>query len=243
MRTIKLRKNPKISKIIASIILLIFFFTFGLITYYNKKLNPKIIQVAEMKLQKFTEYFLSQNVGYNMIKDVDIDNILIINENKEGEILYVDYNIKKSYEVLEIISKGLNDLISDLEHGYFTNIRDKNIIANNRGLILKLPLFISTNNALFANLGPSIYLNINFIGAILTNISSKITDYGLNNALVELYVTIKIDEKLISPVCEDTFKIEYDVLIASKVINGRVPLAYGGIIETKSNSLSIPMIN
>ena len=36
-------------------------------------------------------------------------------------------------------------------------------------------------------------------------------------------------------------KIDYDVLIASAVINGRVPEIYGGLIQSKSNSLSIPI--
>ena len=89
-----------------------------------------------------------------------------------------------------------------------------------------------------SNLGPSIYVPINFVGSVLTNIKTKITDYGINNALVEIYVTVVLDTNLISPVVEKSNKINYDVLVASTVVNGRVPEVYGGLIQSKSNSLT-----
>lgn len=76
------------------------------------------------------------------------------------------------------------------------------------------------------------------MGSVLTNIKTKITDYGINNALVEIYVTVVLDTNLISPVVEKSNKINYDVLVASTVVNGRVPEVYGGLIQSKSNSLT-----
>ena len=99
---------------------------------------------------------------------------------------------------------------------------------------------MSSNYALLSNLGPKIYVKVNFIGTMLTNIKSKITEYGINNALVELYVTIEVSQELISPVTDKEISLEYDVLIASQVINGSVPEFYGGIITEKSAALSIP---
>ena len=75
----------------------------------------------------------------------------------------------------------------------------------------------------------------------LTGVESKVSEFGINNALVELYVTIKITEELVAPVTKSTQVIEYDVLIASKVINGRVPSVYGGMIVEESGLLSIPI--
>ena len=85
------------------------------------------------------------------------------------------------------------------------------------------------------------YLKVNYIGELLTNIKTKITNYGLNNALVELYITIEITEELTSPVTYKKNKFNYDMLIASKIINGRVPYLYGECLESKSNILSIPL--
>lgn len=241
MMRMRIRKNYRISRIIILIIILIFFFTYTLYSIYNKKITPKIIDVAEMKLQKFTKSFLSNNIGYDILNDEIIKDILVINKNNDGEILYVDYNLDQAYLVLDIVTKKLDSLINDLENGQVENLDDANIENSKYGLIMKIPMFIASDYALMANMGPPIYLKINFTGSILTNIKSKITNYGMNNALVELYVTIKINEELMAPVVNKTLNIEYDVLIASQVINGRIPEYYGGLITGTSNILSIPI--
>ena len=241
MMRMRIRKNYRISRIIILIIILIFFFTYTLYSIYNKKITPKIIDVAEMKLQKFTESFLSNNIGYDILNDEIIKDILVINKNNNGEILYVDYNLDQAYLVLDIVTKKLDSLINDLKNGQVENLDDANIENSKYGLIMKIPMFIASDYALMANMGPTIYLKINFTGSILTNIKSKITNYGMNNALVELYVTIKINEELMAPVVNKTLNIEYDVLIASQVINGRIPEYYGGLITGTSNILSIPI--
>ena len=235
----KHRKKHKISNIVLLIVGLIFFFTYLLFNSYSKKLNDKIVDVSELELKKWTKKFLSQNIGYDLLNNKKIDNIINIHTNNDDEILYVDYNLDNSYDILEDITTEINNKIEDLENG--KEIIDRNLYSSKNGLYLKVPLFIASNNILLSNLGPKIILPINFIGSILTNIKTKITDYGINNALVEMYVTIEITEELITPVTKKEIVIDYDVLIASKVINGRVPEFYGGGIYTKSNFLSIPM--
>ena len=185
--------------------------------------------------------FLSNNISHDILDKDALENILIINKNNEDEILYVDFDLDKAYIVLESVSKELNDLISDLEEGKFKDIKDNNLKTSKNGLVLEYPLFMSSNYALLSNLGPKIYVKVNFIGTMLTNIKSKITEYGINNALVELYVTIEVSQELISPVTDKEISLEYDVLIASQVINGSVPEFYGGIITEKSAALSIPL--
>ena len=100
--------------------------------------------------------------------------------------------------------------------------------------VLSLPLFINSKNVFLTNLGPKIYVSFKPVGTVLTNVQSKITDYGLNNALVELYATLVVTENIIIPFNEKEISLEYNVLIASKVINGRVPTLYGNSIENKS---------
>lgn len=241
MKTFKRKRKIKLFKLLIIIVVLIVLLTYFFLHVYYKKVNPKIIEVAEIKLKKFTSSFLSNNIGYDILNNKNLENILVINKNKNGEILYVDYNLDKAYEALQVVTNVIEDNIRDLEVGKFENIRDENIISNNNGLILEVPLFIASDNALLSSFGPKIYMKVNFVGTILTNIKSKITDYGFNNALVELYVTIKITEELITPVTKNEIMIDYDVLVASKVINGRVPEFYGGIINEESSILDIPI--
>ncbi len=231
----KRRKRIKLSTKLYIIISLIIFFTLFLLNSYFKNLNPKIITVTKEKIRDVTTNYLSVNVAYDLFKDININDILIINTNDAGEILYVDYNIDKAYEVLELVTDEVISSIYKLEKGYIMpSYYDQNLISTPHGLMLRLPMLISSKNALLSNLGPQIYLKINLSSSILTNIKTKITNYGFNNALVELYVTLIIKEQILSPVIKDTVDINYNVLVAAKVINGRVPEFYGSEIIKES---------
>lgn len=240
MKRFKRRKNLKISKVIYIEVALIFFFTCFLFYTYNKVTSSKLINVANIKLNEFMESFLSNNINYDLFKDEVIRDLIVINKNDEGEILYVTYDMNQAYYALEVVTRELETAISTLESGD-GKVEAPNIIVGKKGIALKLPLLAGTSSMFIANLGPIVYIPINFVGSVLTNIKTKITEYGINNALVEIYVTTELKTNLIAPVGQSTNQINYDVLIASTVINGRVPKVYGGIIESKSSSLGIPI--
>ena len=126
-------------------------------------------------------------------------------------------------------------MVSDLEKGKFSDISDNNIKTSEHGLVLELPMFIASDYALMSNLGPKIYMKVNFVGSILTNIKSKITEYGINNALVELFVYIEFKAQIMSPFEVEEVTLNYDAVIASMMIEGEVPSLYGGTIEKSSN--------
>lgn len=238
MTKFKKRKKYRISKVVILDIALIFFFTYILFIGYSKFVSNRLIDIAHVKLNEFMDYFLSNKVNYDLFKGDYLKDIIVINKNSDGEILYVSYDMDRSYKVLDLVTKELEKNINDLENGNVGNTQ--NISGGKNGILLKLPMFIG-NNAIISNLGPKIYVPINFVGSILTNLKTKITDYGINNALVEIYVTVKLSTNIISPTSSKEMVIDYDALIASVVVNGRVPSVYGGLIQSKSSGLSIPI--
>ena len=209
--------------------LLILFFTFFLIDKYTKKANPKIIIIANQYFDKEINNNLT-NLSKNIVNDNTLERILQIYKNSEGEILYVDYNMENTYKLLDKISNKLKEML------------DSNAYPNN-GIILKLPVFIETDSIFFTNLGPKITVKINYVNSILTNVYTKITNYGLNNALVEAYIKISIDGLIITPVSSDKIKTEYDMLISSKIINGRIPEFYGNYLTSNSSIFDVPIKN
>ena len=88
---------------------------------------------------------------------------------------------------------------------------------------------------MFSNLGPKIPVKIKFIGSILTGVKTKVTDYGINNSLIEVYTTISIQTLVITPVSKDRKTRNYEILVSSKIIEGKVPEIYGGVMEKSSN--------
>ena len=102
-------------------------------------------------------------------------------------------------------------------------------------MVLSIPIGNSFSHFYFYNLGPRIPVRINFIDSVLTNLKTKVTNYGLNNALVELFVTIEFKTQIMSPFQMEEITLKYDAVIASMMIEGEVPSFYGGTIERESS--------
>mgnify|MGYP004530523709 CR=1 FL=1 len=238
MKRFKIRKRYRKTKVGLVVLALVLFFTYIFYQGYQRASRDILVKVTLIKLNEFMERFLSNNIGYDLIKDEDLENIIKINKNKEGEILYVNYNLNVAYKLLEVVTEELEENIKDLKYG---SIEDRDILINNNILMLKLPFFIGSKNPFVTGLGPKVYVPINFSGSLLTNLKTQIKDYGLNNALVEIYVRVKITSNILYPYSSVSEVIDYDVLIASSIINGKVPSFYGGMIDTKSNNVSIPI--
>ena len=202
---------------------LIFFLCLFLYFQYLRLINPKLMTISQDYMKK-NIYNEITKISSLIMNDIDSSQIINIYQNNEGEILYASYNLKECYKLLNSISSGIN----------------KELLLNE--IIIKEPFFIYSNYAILSNLGPQINVRIRYINMSLSNIYTKITNYGMNNALVEVYVTINIKGRIITPVSNKEETIKYDMLISSLVINGRVPSFYGGTITTSSNYFDIPIL-
>lgn len=214
-------------------LILVIILTIVFLNCYLKKVSPKINEVAEEKIGKYTNDIVTNYLVNNITKDLELNNLLIIKTNKNGEILTIDYNLNKAYQ---INNKIINDVKESL-----ANFENDEVTKTKLGFRMDVPLLISSDYTIISNLGPKIPIKIVFVGSLYSNIHTKITNYGLNNALSQVYVHLVINELIISPVSEKKIKNEFDILIASVMINGRVPSLYGENYTTDTNILDIPM--
>lgn len=95
------------------------------------------------------------------------------------------------------------------------------------------------NNVYFSQIGPKIPVIINLENSVFTNVSTKVTDYGLNNALLNVVLEVKLGYQIITPLQEEKKTLEYELLISSSVIEGKVPNFYGGSMESKNTFFEV----
>ncbi len=221
------KKNNKVINLIVIIFLIITFFASIIFAKINNMITNNMSRVADKRIEKFLYSYVTNYIYDTCLKENNYDNLIKINY-KNNEITSVDYDLKKTYVILNNISNALNDAIKKLEKG--TNVTDTNDLylkSSDKGLILFLPLGIMSNKIYLTNLGPKIPVKIIFIGKYLSNIKTKVTSYGINNGLLEIYVTLTLSGETISPVNKNEIKLDYDILIAAKVVEGKVPNLYG----------------
>ena len=225
-----------LSKLILLTIILVSFLTIFLFTKFSKNINNNLNNIITSELNRLTYNIVNNNITKNLLNKDELNDILIINKNANDEILYVDFNLQNAYQLLDNITNNLNKSLKSIEDGSI-NIAyyDNTLSHKTNSLVLSIPIGSTLNNVYLANLGPKIPVKINFIGNILTNLETKVTNYGLNNALVEVFITLKFDNEILTPFNTKTITLNYNTIISSMMIEGEVPSFYNGVIEKTSS--------
>lgn len=205
-------------------IILIFFLCFLLLFLYARKTNQKIEKMASKYYDKKINIKLN-SLLQNITESIDYD-YLIVNKNQKDEIISVDYDLKKTYELVEKVTQKLTD---DIQNNDLKN------------MIIKMPFFVGSNNVFLNSYGPSVNIKMYYMDTVLVNIKTKITNYGLNNVLAQVYVVVSLDGMIITPLDKKHDKKKYELLISSKLINGRVPEFYGKSLTASSVTFDIPI--
>ncbi len=230
-----LSKKSKLIIIFSIIIILIFTTTSSIFKWYFDSVTPNINEIVVTKLEKVVYEILTSELN---TKEINENNMLVLTKNKDGEIITVDYDLKKAYEINNNINNSIRKSINNLNNSTLRNSEFENI---NNSLFINIPLFINSKYSIISSLGPSIPIKIDFVDTIMTNLKTKVTSYGMNNSLAEIYVVTEVKIKIITPVTSKEIVINYDILIDATMINGRIPMFYGSDITSESNILDVPL--
>lgn len=236
------KKQFKRTTILCSIFLLICFFCILFFIRFTNSITPKMIEIAGKNIEKLTYNILNDYKALSLLDDDLIDNILNVNKNSKNEIINVNYNVKNAYKITNLITNKIQKDFQAIESGQKkVDFVDEELTELNDGLILTIPIGIASNNIYLANLGPRIPVKVKFSGTLLTNLKTRVQNYGINNSLIEVYIDVNITHEIITPVTFKTKELKYEILINAQIINGEVPSYYGGLYETKSNIINVPL--
>ena len=229
--TIKHKKRKRIIRVI--IVILIMNIIFNFIT---KALTPKIIHYAELEIRKLSGIIITDSVKTEDLEKIDINNIYIITRNNKNEILTVDINTLALNTIVKESTKNIQENLKKLEQGKINTYNDE----NENGVVLKVPLGQIYNSFILDNIGPNIPVKLKILGDIQSKTDTKIKNYGINNALLEITLEIKIKEEVILPITTKEIEVTQTIPLAIKMITGTVPNYYSNGIN-KTETFSIPI--
>lgn len=233
MNKFKHKKNISIKKIIIIIIASIILITNLLLNTIAKTATNNITYIGKTIINNINTNVLNNNIKPELFKKYQINDLIIINYNNE-EITNVNYNIENAYQVLLDIKKGV---ISNINNN-MDNLYNYKYLINNNNVIIEMPFYNNTNNVFLTNLGPKIKIQLSLIRLIDGNISTKITTYGINSLLVEIYINISITSSIVIPNLKTEELINnYSILLSSKVVQGKIPSIYNNNFEQKSEKI------
>ena len=148
---------------------------------------------------------IAQAINENVLSQMELENIF---EKEKGYINTSSVN-KILKEVNGNISNNLNDY------------------AYNR---IKIPLGLIFSEVLFSDSKIGLTIKTKPISSFVTDVVSKVEEYGINNSMVTVEIVVKIEVMALIPLNEETFIVESHIPIAMLILEGNVP---EGIIYTK----------
>lgn len=224
----RLKRKKKTNYFI--IFLIIFIVTRIMLKDIGSKLAYHIENIVIKNVNKSVYNNVFSILGSDELGSEELLEVISLSKNNDGEVISVDYNMNIAYDVL---SNCMEDLYSSI-----TSLDMSSLYKSGINNVYYIPMGLIYNNVLLDNLGFRIPCKINFISDIDMGFKTRVKDYGVNNLLIEIYLVIDIKNYIMSPSTYKEFGETYEILVASKIVLGRIPMYYGGIMEKSSSIVS-----
>ena len=237
-----MKKNIFIATLLLCVII-----TIIVLKIISIRVSPILMNYAELETKKLSSIVINRAVNKQLANGMNIDEMFNIIKNDNGEIATIDFNPAIVNKVLNTTTNVVLINLKAIEEGNIDFIELPDILISNdkdklkNGIIYEIPLGTITNSGFLSNLGPKIPIKLNIIGSVESNVKTNIKEYGINNALVEIYIRISVTEQINVPFISKRVTVTSDIPVALKVIQGSVPKYYGGTLSKQSNIFSSPI--
>ena len=249
-RKIHLKKKRKIKKvnILLLVIILLVIFIFGSLNKVSKSFTPILLETAELEINKFSTIVVNKAISQVLDDKINTEELFSTVVSNEGNIQTVDFNPIIVNQVLNVATTVVQDNLRMLEEGnlenvgvYDLNLSNEKIDKLKKGIITEVPMGVIFKNSILANIGPKIPIRLHYLGDVNSNITTKVTPYGINNALVEIGVHLEMTAQIILPFLTEKMKLDCNIPLAIKMIQGNIPSYYGSGILKNSSIYSLPL--
>ncbi len=219
----KLRKVKKYNGL--WILVLILVNSLFLVNVIGKKATANIDSLVIKTVNQNTYDYIFHAITKEVMSQEEINQFIYFNKNKEEEIESIEYRLDVAYAYLDNIVVKLYDQINQLKIDSIYYNQEKNVFF--------LPVGYFHNNIFFSHLGSKVPCKVELLSNVKISFKTKVRDYGINTLLIEFYLNVETIHTIINPLSQD-FGEQYEILLSSKIVNGKIPTYYGGVIEKNS---------
>lgn len=222
------------------------FSTAGGLWIINKGIEPTLISVAETETKRIATLVINNAINKQINDEVDVNKLIVVEKDENGKVSTVDFNAQMVNSIQAQITQKVQRNLREAEKGNIDVLDipdikvEKEGVPEEEGIIYYIPLGQATNNALLGNLGPRIPVRFYVIGNVVSDVKKSIFEYGINNALIEISVHIKVSVQVVIPFATSTTTVENTIPIAYKALQGEVPDFYNGDGEL-TPSIELPV--
>ncbi|SFM38756.1 sporulation protein YunB [Gracilibacillus orientalis] len=239
------------------VIISFFFFVLVMITsilIVNEGIKPVLMDYAKFRVEQIANQAMGIAVSKKINEDLEAGDLIQVQQDDEGRVenyifnAVVENRVQRNvqYRVenfLKLLEKGERpetgvplEVEMDLEPSEQELLND----VREQGLLVEVPLGQALGVPILANLGPKVPVNMEVIGSVETELTSKIVETGINGAYIHVNVHIAVEMMVVIPFASEPYKVVQDIPVTKVFHPGDVPNYYNEGGEGSSD-LSIPI--
>lgn len=244
--TIKRKLGLKKYQWIILILLIALLLSYPLILRLGRLVRKNMITYASSEVRKMTLVVITNSVNLTIDENPDFNDMFTIKTNQSGEIELLDFDTLEVNKFLNRTANLVQINFQALEQGKINTLGKNNALGEyntdsiKNGVIYKMPASYLFNTPLLSNIGPKIPVRVNLAGSVYCFMETELEEYGINNVLVKIIITIKVVEKINMPLVYSQIEVEAPTVIAVKMIQGKIPDYYQ---KAGDGKISIPFSN
>ena len=196
-------------------------FTFIILVFLSNKVMPFYMNYSEAEMKRVVTTVINKSVTEEVTNQLEVDSFFVLKKENDNTII-VDFD--------PVIVNRVMSKISDVVYNNLKLISKKDKLTLEKYNIdesyFYIPSGIIFNTTMLNNIGPRIPINLEIISSVNPNLKTEVTEYGINNSLIEVYIHVIVDVKMILPMYSNTMQIVVVVPLAVKLIQGEVPKYY-----------------
>lgn len=239
-RRVHLRKkiiffNMKKSNILIISFLFLFISVIISLHFISSRITPGLMEYAEIQAKKFVTLLINSAVTESIGEDLEANSLFLITKDSNGEIRSIDLDPIKVNRLLSNTTNSIQVNLQHIEKGEVDKLtlmdevlKDYDPNDLKKGVIGNIPTGVIFKNALLSNLGSKFPIRLKIMGDIITNIKTKVTNYGINNAVIEVSIQVDVTTQAILPFSSRVIKVSSDIPLTIKLMQGNVPSYYFG---------------
>ena len=188
----------KIKKILIVVFIIFIIPTILLLKVFDKKATPVIKNYANVQSKRIGIEILRSVATTEVNKVIKSNKLFEITKDNTGKIESIDFDTTVVNEALIAASKNVRARLKEIEKG--KNLPEELIEDDNKdGVIFYVPIGIIFGNSFMSNAGPKIPVKIKYSGNVGLDIKTRVKEYGINSALIEIYIYIEVTQRTILP--------------------------------------------
>ncbi len=198
------------------------------VVFLYRNAYPYVMVYAKNQLQNIATLVIKQGIAESDVVSFEISDAILFEENHVGEVTSIIINTPLLNQLLVSTTQKIEDKLLLVETGNFSELGLTSVETGplSKGVGIEVPLFTAFNLSLLHKYGPRVPVEVSVVGNAQTDVVTNVREYGINNALLEILLDIKVKMHVQLPFKSEEVEVNVHSPLIVKLINGPIPEYY-----------------